>query len=92
MFEFAYDHFTSTPLLDLKGKKVSIEPIKFFGWMDSFSIYIREEIGQQIGLTDNASSLDPKLYLQLQMEFNKWLKLFIRMAKVYEPYAFHKGR
>ncbi|KAF2319328.1 hypothetical protein GH714_014833 [Hevea brasiliensis] len=88
----AYDHFTSSPQLNSKGKKIGIKEIKYFSSLNSFTSYIRYETARQIRLKEDLSILDPKVRLQMQTECTKRLQRLAHIARLYEPYAFYEGR
>ena len=52
VFKFSCDHFTSFPLMDSKGKNISVTELKLFSSIDNFSSYISDAIAQGIGLMD----------------------------------------
>lgn len=93
-FNYAYDYFSSSPLLDSKGKKIAIRPMKFLVSMDSFTDFIKNEVAQRSGLTpdDNVYMSDPKRYLRMQLACFKTVHRFMRIANLYKAYMFYKGR
>ena len=91
LVKFCYDHFTSSPLMDSKGKNIHITEFKYFSSMDSFSSYISDELAQRSALMD-ATVLDTKLRGQLEMKSKKKAELILHMAQLYWPYAFYGGR
>ncbi|XP_030930989.1 fatty acyl-CoA reductase 2-like [Quercus lobata] len=91
LVKFCYDHFTSSPLMDSKGKNIHITEFKYFSSMDSFSSYISDELAQRSALMD-ATVLDTKLQGQLEMKSKKKAELILHMAQLYWPYAFYGGR
>uniref|UniRef100_A0A7N2MCY1 Fatty acyl-CoA reductase n=1 Tax=Quercus lobata TaxID=97700 RepID=A0A7N2MCY1_QUELO len=82
LVKFCYDHFTSSPLMDSKGKNIHITEFKYFSSMDSFSSYISDELAQRSALTD-ATVLDTKLRGQLEMKSKKKAELILHMAQLY---------
>ena len=60
LVKFCYDHFTSSLLIDSKGKNTHITEFKYFSSMDKFSSYISDELAQRSVLMD-ATVLDIKL-------------------------------
>lgn len=85
-FNYAYDYFSSSPLLDSKGKKIAIRPMKFLVSMDSFTDFIRNEPD------DNVYMSDPKRYLRMQVACFETVHRFMRIANLYRAYMFYKGR
>ncbi|KAG5252648.1 fatty acyl-CoA reductase [Salix suchowensis] len=95
VFNYAYDYFSSSPLLDSKGKKISIRPMEFLVSVDSFTDLIKNEVAQRSGLApagDNVSESDPKQYLRMQLACLKTVHRFLRIANSYKAYMFYKGR
>ncbi|XP_021300449.1 LOW QUALITY PROTEIN: fatty acyl-CoA reductase 6, chloroplastic-like [Herrania umbratica] len=86
------DHFNCFPIKDLKGPKITgTTDIKLFRSVDIFSSYIRGEstVGQN-ELKGGAASSDPKLRRRQETEYRK-IKLYIHLAKLYEPFSHYRG-
>ncbi|KAJ4845644.1 hypothetical protein Tsubulata_014801, partial [Turnera subulata] len=77
IMKYAYDHFTSSPLLDSTGKKIGISPLKLFDSVHSLSCYL---ITNQTNNPDGKHSTGTKLREQV-----------IRWAQKYQPYTFIKA-
>ncbi|XP_028774327.1 fatty acyl-CoA reductase 2 [Neltuma alba] len=91
VFDYARSHFNSFPLAQSSnGKQSLIQKMNFLDSLDDFSSYISMEIARQTGLL-HATKLGPDLHKTLQKKSTKKAKLFIHMAKLYEPYAFYKA-
>ncbi|KAI4333221.1 hypothetical protein L6164_018057 [Bauhinia variegata] len=88
-FKYSFDHFKSSPLLDLDGNEISISSIKLFSSMDSFSSYIARV--WKAKLMTEAAVLEPQQHQKLERKYRKIEEYFIHMGKVYEPYMFFKG-
>ncbi|KAI4332900.1 hypothetical protein L6164_017773 [Bauhinia variegata] len=89
-FKYSFDHFKSSPLLDLEGNEISISNFKLFSSTDSFSSYIARVCKAK--LMTEAAVLDPQQHQKLERKYRKIAKYFIHMGKAYEPYMFFKGR
>ncbi|KAK6287142.1 hypothetical protein POUND7_013321, partial [Theobroma cacao] len=86
------DHFNCFPVKDLKGPNTTgTSDIKLFRSADIFSSYIWGEstVGQN-ELKGAAASSDPKLRRRQETECRK-IKLYIHLAKLYEPFMLYRG-
>ncbi|KAJ6300688.1 hypothetical protein OIU76_021480 [Salix suchowensis] len=94
VYSYAYDYFSSSPLLDSKGKKIVVRPMEFLVSIDSFTDLIKNEVAQRGGLApgDNVYESDPKRYLRMQLACLKTVNRFVRIANLYKACMFYKGR
>ncbi|GFY81654.1 Jojoba acyl CoA reductase-related male sterility protein [Actinidia rufa] len=86
-FKFSREYFLCTPFVDSKGKRVSVEEMKYFSDMDEFSKYIWGEIALKCGTVGATSNFDKKA----EMKCKRTVKQLMRLTKLYEPYMFNTG-
>ncbi|KAK6259300.1 hypothetical protein SCA6_013774 [Theobroma cacao] len=92
ILKFSSDHFNCFPIKGLKGLKTTgTTDIKLFRSADIFSsnIWGESTVGQN-ELKGAAAPSDPKLRRRQETEYRK-IKLYIHLAKLYEPYSHYGG-
>ncbi|KAI7729221.1 hypothetical protein M8C21_015703 [Ambrosia artemisiifolia] len=87
-----YEHFNSSPCLDLKGKPVHVPIMQLYRSMDEFSAHIWKDAMNRSGLTSLASTNNEKLTLKLENICKKSVEQAKYLANIYEPYTFYGGR
>ncbi|KAJ4847376.1 hypothetical protein Tsubulata_118019 [Turnera subulata] len=92
LWEHVHDHFTLSPLLDSRGKKIIVTLPELFTELHSFSAHLREKIVGKNGLQENLLALDPKSRSQIQRECRKIVMRSTYLAEIYIDYVCGKVR
>ncbi|KAJ4847379.1 hypothetical protein Tsubulata_318019 [Turnera subulata] len=92
LWEHFHDHFTLSPLLDSRGKKIIVTLPELFTELHSFSAYLREKVVGKNGLQENLLAIDPKSHSQIQRECNKIVMRSTYLAEIYKDYVCGKVR
>ncbi|XAR54294.1 Long-chain-fatty-acyl-CoA reductase [Bertholletia excelsa] len=82
ILEYAFDHFSSSPLIDPRGENICTKRVKFFDSISELSSYISTAIASQDGFMD-------------QRLGSKWEMIernALHLNEIYEPYMFYQGR
>ncbi|XP_076907948.1 fatty acyl-CoA reductase 2, chloroplastic-like [Bidens hawaiensis] len=87
-----YEHFNSSPCLDLKGRPVHVPVMQLYRSMEEFSAHIWKDAMNRTGLASSASTNNGKLTLKLENICKKSVEQAKYLANIYEPYTFYGGR
>ncbi|KAI3826368.1 hypothetical protein L1987_00415 [Smallanthus sonchifolius] len=87
-----YEHFNSSPCLDLKGRPVHVPIMQLCRSMEEFSAHIWKDAMTRSGLNSSASSNKGKFSLKLENICKKSVEQAKYLANIYEPYTFYSGR
>ncbi|KAI3683628.1 hypothetical protein L1987_84137 [Smallanthus sonchifolius] len=87
-----YEHFNSSPCLDLKGRPVHVPIMQLCRSMEEFSAHIWKDAMSRSGLNSSASSNKGKFSLKLENICKKSVEQAKYLANIYEPYTFYGGR
>ncbi|KAJ0612668.1 putative oxidoreductase [Helianthus annuus] len=87
-----YEHFNSSPCLDLKGRPVHVPIMQLYRSMDEFSAHVWKDAMNRSGLTSLASTNKGKLTHKLENICKKSVEQAKYLANIYEPYTFYGGR
>ncbi|KAK7392762.1 hypothetical protein VNO78_21209 [Psophocarpus tetragonolobus] len=86
-----YEHYSSSPCLDSKGRPIQVPVMKLFSSAEEFSGHLWRDAIQKIGLTAMASSKE-KISQKLENMCRKSVEQAKYLANIYEPYTFYGGR
>lgn len=86
-----YEHFSSLPYTDSKGKPIHVPSMKLFDSMEDFSSHLWRDTIQRSGLTAVASH-NGRLSRKLENMCRKLVEQAKYLANIYEPYTFYGGR
>jgi len=86
-----YEHYTSSPCIDSKGKPIQVPIMKLFSSSEEFSGHLWKDAIQKSGLTAMASS-NGKVSQKIENICRKSVEQAKYLAKIYEPYTFYGGR
>lgn len=86
-----YEHYTSSPCIDSKGKPIQVPLMKLFSSSEEFSGHLWRDATQKSGLNALASSKG-KMSQKLENICKKSVEQAKYLAKIYEPYTFYGGR
>ncbi|KAL8204790.1 hypothetical protein R6Q57_010413 [Mikania cordata] len=87
-----YEHFNSSPCLDLKGRPVHVPIMQLCRSMEEFSAYIWKDAMNRSGLVSLGSTNQGKFSLKLENICKKSVEQAKYLANIYEPYTFYGGR
>ncbi|KAJ9558940.1 hypothetical protein OSB04_013554, partial [Centaurea solstitialis] len=87
-----YEHFNSSPCLDLKGRPVNVPIMQLYRSMEDFSAHLWKDAINRTGLTASASTNKGKFSLKLENICRKSVEQAKYLANIYEPYTFYGGR
>ncbi|KAK9068571.1 hypothetical protein SSX86_012686 [Deinandra increscens subsp. villosa] len=87
-----YEHFYSSPCLDLKGKPVHVPIMQLYRSMEEFSAQVWRDAINRSQLTTSASSSKGNLSLKVENICKKSVEQAKYLANIYEPYTFYGGR
>lgn len=82
-----YQHYTSSPCIDSKGRPIEVPFMKLFSSTEEFSAHLWTDAIQKSGLT----AMD-KLPHRLETLCRKSVEQAKYLANIYEPYTFYGGR
>ncbi|KAJ7975954.1 Fatty acyl-CoA reductase [Quillaja saponaria] len=86
-----YEHYSSSPCIDSKGRPIHVPLMKLFSSTEEFSAHLWKDAIQRSGLTALASS-NEKLSQKLEVICRKSVEQAKHLANIYEPYTFYGGR
>jgi fatty acyl-CoA reductase len=85
---FMYQHFSKSPLLDIAGQPILVQPASTLGSMEEFVRYVRSNSMLQQGSTEDMSLRRAHSRLRAKaME-----EQIIHLSGIYEPYTFCHSR
>ncbi|XP_076929609.1 fatty acyl-CoA reductase 2, chloroplastic-like [Bidens hawaiensis] len=87
-----YEHFCSSPCLDLKGRPVHVPIMQLCRSMEEFSAHIWKDAVNRSGLIASSSTNKGKLALKIENICKKSVEQAKYLANIYEPYTFYGGR
>ncbi|KVI00065.1 Fatty acyl-CoA reductase [Cynara cardunculus var. scolymus] len=87
-----YEHFNSSPCLDLKGRPVNVPIMQLYRSMEDFSAHLWKDAINRSGLTASGSTNKGKFSLKLENICRKSVEQAKYLANIYEPYTFYGGR
>ncbi|XP_030449121.1 fatty acyl-CoA reductase 2, chloroplastic [Syzygium oleosum] len=85
-----YEHYNTSPCLDSKGRPIPVPSMKLFTSMDKFSAYLSGDASQRSEL--RAMTSNSKLSKKLEIVCRRSVEQAKKLANIYEPYAFYRGR
>ncbi|KAJ4971515.1 hypothetical protein NE237_004614 [Protea cynaroides] len=88
---FMYEHFSSSPYMDSKGRPIHVPKMKFFNSLDDFSSHIWRDTIQKSEQVAAAAS-NGKLSRKLEIACKKAMEQAKYLANIYQPYTFYGGR
>ncbi|KAJ1423306.1 hypothetical protein SESBI_12517 [Sesbania bispinosa] len=86
-----YEHYSSSPCIDSKGRPIQVPLMKLFSSTEEFSGHLWRDAIQKSGLTAMASSKG-KMSQKLENICRKSVEQAKYLANIYEPYTFYSGR
>ncbi|KAK9128285.1 hypothetical protein Syun_017082 [Stephania yunnanensis] len=87
-----FEHFSSSPYLDSRGRPIHVSKMKLFDSMDEFSSHISVEAYQRSERVAAAAASKGKLSKRLEIACRKSVEQAKYLANIYEPYTFYGGR
>ncbi|KAJ0816470.1 putative oxidoreductase [Helianthus annuus] len=87
-----YEHFYSSPCLDLKGRPVHVPIMQLYRSMEEFSDHVWKDAINRSRLTASSSTNKGKLSLKVENICKKSVEQAKYLASIYEPYTFYGGR
>ncbi|KAK1426223.1 hypothetical protein QVD17_14892 [Tagetes erecta] len=87
-----YEHFYSSPCLDLKGRPVHVPIMQLYRSMEEFSAHIWNDAINRSGLNASSSTNKGKISRKIENICNKSVEQAKYLANIYEPYTFYGGR
>ncbi|KAI3743297.1 hypothetical protein L1987_61003 [Smallanthus sonchifolius] len=87
-----YEHFYSSPCLDLKGRPVHVPIMQLYQSMEEFSAHIWKDAINRSGLIASPSTNKGKFSLKIENICKKSVEQAKYLANIYEPYTFYGGR
>lgn len=89
-----FEHFSSSPYMDSRGRPIQVPKMKLFSSMCDFSSHIWTEAVQRSGrvLAPAVASSQGKLSKRLDVICWKSVEQAKYLANIYEPYTFYGGR
>ncbi|XP_042481307.1 fatty acyl-CoA reductase 2, chloroplastic-like [Macadamia integrifolia] len=89
--KFLYEHFSSSPYMDSKGRPIHVPTMKLFNSMEDFSSHIWRNAIQRSEQVAAAAS-NEKLSRKFKIACKKSMEQAKYLANIYEPYTFYGGR
>ncbi|KAK9153354.1 hypothetical protein Sjap_000834 [Stephania japonica] len=87
-----FEHFSSSPYLDSRGRPIHVSRMKLFDSMDDFSSHISVEAYQRSERVVAAAASKGKLSKRLEIACRRSVEQAKYLANIYEPYTFYGGR
>ncbi|OAY80869.1 Fatty acyl-CoA reductase 2, partial [Ananas comosus] len=89
-----FEHFSTNPCVDMRGRPILVPPMKLFSDMSKFSTYVSVDAVQKSSRAAEAAgpSTQEKLLQRLKNICTKSVEQAIYLANIYEPYTFYGGR
>lgn len=87
-----YEHFNSSPCMDLKGRPVNVPIMQLYRSMEDFSAHLWKDAINRSGLNGSTSTNKGKFSLKLENICKKSVEQAKYLANIYEPYTFYGGR
>ncbi|CAM8966749.1 unnamed protein product [Rhodiola kirilowii] len=92
VFSYSHAHFTTSALLDTRGKKIDVERLQYFSSVENFSSYIQGIIRHELSRSSDYSTLPTgQLPERLETKCRKKVEHFFNLAKIYAPFMFYRG-
>ena len=85
-----YEHYSSSPCIDSKGRPIQVPMMKLFSSTEEFSDHLWKDAIQKSGLTDMTHSKE--VSQKLENICRKSVEQAKYLANIYEPYTFYGGR
>lgn len=86
-----YQHYTTSPCIDSKGRPVQVPLMKLFSSSEDFSTHLWTDAIRKCGLSAMPSSTH-KVSQKLETLCRKSVEQAKYLANIYEPYTFYGGR
>lgn len=87
-----YEHFNSSPCLDLKGRPVHVPIMQLYRSMEDFSAHLWKDAINRSGLNNSGGINKGKYSHKLENICRKSVEQAKYLANIYEPYTFYGGR
>ncbi|KAD3337127.1 hypothetical protein R6Q59_027791 [Mikania micrantha] len=87
-----YEHFHTSPCLDLKGRPVRVPIMQLYRSMEEFSAHIWKDAVNKSQSIASPSTNKDKLSLKIENICKKSVEQAKYLASIYEPYTFYGGR
>lgn len=87
--KLVFNHFTSSPYMDNRGRPIPVTKMKFFDNMNEFSSHVLDDA---ISRFASISKLNGKLSERLKIIGMKVVEQAKYLATIYQPYTFYNGR
>lgn len=84
-----FNHFTSSPYMDNRGRPISVTKMKFFDNMNEFSSHVLEDAINRVA---TIPKLNEKLSERLKIIYMKVVEQAKYLATIYQSYTFYNGR
>lgn len=84
-----YEHYSSSPCIDSKGRPIQVPLMKLFSSTEEFSGHLWRDAIQKRGLTPSKGK---KMSQKLENICRKSVEQAKYLANIYEPYTFYGGR
>ncbi|XP_047171411.1 fatty acyl-CoA reductase 2, chloroplastic [Vigna umbellata] len=84
-----YEHYSSSPCIDSKGRPIQVPLMKLFSSTEEFSGHLWRDAIQKRGLTPSKGK---KMSQKLENMCRKSVEQAKYLANIYEPYTFYGGR
>lgn len=91
MAKYAFQHFSSFPWKDSRGRPTVVSPSKFFSSTNEFYSYTLKDALRRIEQFTGSISNENNS-LRMKKKCLKSVEQAKQLAKIYEPYVFYKGR
>ncbi|XP_061372165.1 fatty acyl-CoA reductase 2, chloroplastic-like [Gastrolobium bilobum] len=85
-----YEHYSSSPCIDSKGRPIQVPLMKLFSSTEEFSDHLWRDAIHKSGLTDMTHSKE--VSQKLENICRKSVEQAKYLASIYEPYTFYGGR
>ncbi|KAL8214382.1 hypothetical protein R6Q57_003831 [Mikania cordata] len=87
-----YEHFHTSPCLDLKGRPVRVPIMQLYRSMEEFSAHIWKDAVNKSQSIASPSTNKDKLSLKIENICKKSVEQAKYLVSIYEPYTFYGGR
>ncbi|XP_017980231.1 PREDICTED: fatty acyl-CoA reductase 1 isoform X1 [Theobroma cacao] len=91
LHKFVYHYFTKKPWINRDGQRVKVRKGTVLSTVNGFFLYMWIKYVFPLKVLYLVNILNCQYFRQVYMDLNRKIKLVMRFAEVYKPYAFFKG-
>ncbi|KAJ1254742.1 hypothetical protein BS78_K331300 [Paspalum vaginatum] len=89
LFDFFFQHFTRSPVMDMAGKPILRQPMRFCGSMEEYTSSVEVEANALLQSAASGTALSERRKRNLRA---KVVENIVHLGRIYEPYTFYGCR